>query len=158
MNLNGYIKLVRLMTMPRNMKELKPVFLLSVTQKRNIIYWVFVSGLREEIADTVLLYEPTTLKQAIKIAKKVEKSIDSQTRVLRPKPFNSNYSSHVKIKPLDSTISSSTLQPTVPSDPPTKKLTLDQKRSWVFVLNEGKNIIKVISVKSKLYMFLMVIT
>jgi hypothetical protein len=44
----------------------------------------FLSGLNEEIANTVTLYNPTTLKQAYKIAKQVEKSLASQVRSKNP--------------------------------------------------------------------------
>jgi Ty3 transposon capsid-like protein len=97
--------------------------------KKFYLLW-FLSGLKEEIADAVILYEPTTLKQEIKIAKKVEKSLDNQTRVLKTiaKATIFQSSKFNKVKEPDKPLS--TPSPTSITDPSnSKNLTIDQKIS-----------------------------
>jgi Ty3 transposon capsid-like protein len=50
----------------------------------------FLSGLKDEISDVVILYEPKTLKQAYKLVRQVEHSIESHNHMLKP-PIKSSY-------------------------------------------------------------------
>jgi Ty3 transposon capsid-like protein len=43
----------------------------------------FLSGLNKEISDDVILYNPTTLKQAYKLARQIEKSLESHNKVIK---------------------------------------------------------------------------
>jgi hypothetical protein len=49
----------------------------------------FLSGLNDEIANAVILYNPTTLKEAYKLARRVGKSLESHSKML--KPLNKSY-------------------------------------------------------------------
>jgi Ty3 transposon capsid-like protein len=90
----------------------------------------FLSGLKDEIANTVLLYNPVTLKHAYKLARQIEKSLSSQTRMLKLsyKQFSSSSFTSLPFKSekLDITSSDSSKPLSVPN---TKSLTLDQKKS-----------------------------
>jgi hypothetical protein len=89
--------------------------------------------LKEELADAVLLYEPISLKYAIKIAKKVEKSLARQNKILKSVSKNNSFqfSKIAKIKEPDSIV-----HPIIPtpiaSDPSSKQFTLEQKCSLRF--------------------------
>jgi hypothetical protein len=76
------------------------------------------------------LYEPHTLKQTIKIARKVEKSLASQTKVLRLVQKNSSFQlpKMVRYKESEPTapITNSTI---APNQSTPSQLTLHQKRS-----------------------------
>jgi Retroviral aspartyl protease/Ty3 transposon capsid-like protein len=103
----------------------------------------FLSGLNEEIADAVLLYSPTTLKQAYILARQVEKSIDSHNKMFKhlPKP---SYSSHFQpktYKSCEDPVPSSSSMPTQPIvQNSTKQLTLDQKKTLGLCFRCGEKI------------------
>jgi Ty3 transposon capsid-like protein/Retroviral aspartyl protease len=90
----------------------------------------FLSGLKEEIADAVLLYNPSTLKQAYKLSRQIEKSLESQTKMLRP--VFKNFSSHIfkQNKPREekSEISQSD-SVKLPESSNHRSLTLEQKKT-----------------------------
>jgi hypothetical protein len=92
----------------------------------------FLNGLKDEIAYFVILYKPTNLKEAYKLARQVERSLESHNRMLRPvvKPYFQNSSHFKTIKsredqsvPVPTALNRST-DPTNP-----KPLTLDQKKA-----------------------------
>jgi hypothetical protein len=92
----------------------------------------FLSGLKEKVADAVILYDPTALKYVYKLAKQIEKSLESQIKMLRPivKSFSSpNTSQFRQFKPNDDKLISSSLdEPKQLDSSHTAPLTLDQKR------------------------------
>jgi Retroviral aspartyl protease len=92
----------------------------------------FLSGLKDEISDVVLLYNPTSLKQAYKLARHVECSLDSHNKMLKPLvrhyPQQSSFSKNFKPKE-DKSASISFDSPNTNDHSSTKALTLDQKRA-----------------------------
>jgi hypothetical protein len=92
----------------------------------------FLSGLNDEIFDAILLYNPTTLKQAYKLTRQLEKSIASHNRMIKNViKTNTHYSFPSRqFKPReDNTLPSSSF-PVQPSDQPdAKQLTLDQNKA-----------------------------
>jgi Retroviral aspartyl protease/Retrotransposon gag protein len=106
----------------------------------------FLSGLKEEIADAVILYNPVTLKHAYKLARQIEKSLHSQSRMRQIEkslhsqsrmlnPFNKHVlyspvtSNVAQTKPRDDKIGSSLTDNIKITDPIANPLTLEQKRS-----------------------------
>jgi Retroviral aspartyl protease len=89
--------------------------------------------LRDEIADTVILYNPTTLKQAYKLAKQIEKSLESHTKLFKS-AVKPNY--QLPTAPLRIPKTNTDKSNSLPSDLITsseqstsKPLTIDQKRT-----------------------------
>jgi hypothetical protein len=78
MNLRKYINRVRLMNTYLTINVLKHMWLQVSTLMKNIIY-----------TNAVILYNPTTLKEAYKLARRVEKSLESHSKML--KPLNKSY-------------------------------------------------------------------
>jgi Retroviral aspartyl protease/Ty3 transposon capsid-like protein len=93
-----------------------------------------LSGLRDEIAYAVLLYNPQILKQAFKLARQIEKSLDSQIKLFKPTTkFFSHASSTPQFKTFkskeDKTAPNNIEGPKVSESSSTTNLTLEQKRT-----------------------------
>jgi Aspartyl protease len=88
----------------------------------------FLGGLKEEIADAIILHNPTTLKSAYKLARQIEKSLDSQQKLFKPLTRTMNsaqpYSQTRIYKPKDDNYSS---KPTDTMAP--KPLSIEQKKT-----------------------------
>jgi Ty3 transposon capsid-like protein len=94
----------------------------------------FLSGLKEEIVDAIFLYNLLSLKQAYKLARNVEKSLQSQTKMLRPiirssMSFHSSQNRFFRTKDHKSDSSSIDSSKLLESSTSHKTLTLDQKKS-----------------------------
>jgi Retroviral aspartyl protease/Ty3 transposon capsid-like protein len=92
----------------------------------------FLSGLKDEIADAVILYNPTTLKQAYKLARQIEKALDSQSRMIKPaaKSFSSTVLPSRSFLPKNDKplpVTNDVIK--TPSPAPNNSLSLDQKRT-----------------------------
>jgi hypothetical protein len=122
------------------MKELRQELLQRIFMKYNLLG--FLSGLKEEIADVILLYNPTILKQAYKLSRQIEKSLGSQTRMLKPLTKNMPYSSAIvptkTFKPSTdkSALGANDNSKALDSNS-TKTLTLDQKRALGLCFHRG---------------------
>jgi Ty3 transposon capsid-like protein len=88
----------------------------------------FLGGLKQEITDAIILHNPTTLKNAYKLARQIEKSLDSQQKLFKPLTRTMNsaqpYSQTRTYKPKDDTYSS---KPTDTMAP--KPLSIEQKKT-----------------------------
>jgi hypothetical protein len=87
----------------------------------------------EEIANTVLLYNPSTLKQAYNLARQIEKSLEGQTKIFRPSTrFDSQLTIAPPIRNIKSKDEKSESFPTdttrITELAPSKTLTIDQKK------------------------------
>jgi hypothetical protein len=129
MNSRRSIKLIRLTIISIPLKKIKARVWASQFFEEELYHFGFFSGLKDEIAAAVSLYNPTSLKQTYKLARQIEKSLESQSRML--KPICSLSSSPTLFKPFKSReepVSSSLPVPQKISDS-TKLLSLDQKRA-----------------------------
>jgi hypothetical protein len=104
----------------------------------------------------VLLYIPTTLKQVYKLARQVEKSIDSHNKMFKhlPKP---SYSSPFQPKTYKSREDPVPFSSSLPTQPivqnSTKQLTLDQKITLSLCFRCGDFFFQGINVKLKEYTY-----
>jgi Ty3 transposon capsid-like protein len=115
----------------------------------------FLSGLKDEITDVVLLYNPTTLKQTYKLAKKIEKALDSQNRMLKPvvKIYTSTVSSKLTQSLLDKPPYVTYSTPKNSESSHSKSFSLDQKRTLGCVLDVVISTLLDTNVKPKKFMF-----
>jgi Retroviral aspartyl protease/Ty3 transposon capsid-like protein len=125
----------------RNYERIKVRVLAKQYAKEEFYLLGFLSGLNEEIADDVLLYSPTTLKQVYKLARQVEKSIDSHNKMFKhlPKPSYSSPFQPKTYKSREDPVPSSSSLPTQPIvQNLTKQLTLDQKKTLGLCFRRGE--------------------
>jgi Retroviral aspartyl protease len=91
-----------------------------------------LSGLNEEVSDVVMLYNPTTLKHAYKLARQVEKSIESHNKMLKHmnKTPSQSFLHNKPFKPREEPITLPVSSANRLSDPPNNtQLTLEQKKT-----------------------------
>jgi hypothetical protein len=129
-NLKGFTKSAHWMNLPKKYERIKARGPAKYYSDEEFYLLGFLSGLKEEIIDAVILYEPTSLKYAIKITKKVEKTLNSQTKVLRPtlKYALSLPPKLIKFKDFDK-FGSTHVSNSSNDQPSSKTLTVDKKCS-----------------------------
>jgi hypothetical protein len=80
-----------------NSRKFNPDFktrVISHHYKEEFYLLGFLSGLKKEVVDAIILYNLTTLKKTYKYARQIEKSLNSQICMLKPTVKALSYSSN----------------------------------------------------------------